>query len=57
MKDGSEAVDMYFQLGIVSMESGLSGMRMVRRKENKIMNAEESLGNGLLGMRMSIKNL
>ena len=52
MKDGSEVVDMYFQLGIVNMESGLSGMRMVRRKENKIMNAEESLGNGLLGMRM-----
>ena len=57
MKDGSVAVDMYFQLGIVNMESGLSGMRMVRRKENKIMNAEESLGNGLLGMRMVIKNL
>ena len=56
MKDGSEVVDIYFQLGIVNIESGLSGMRMVRKKENKIMNAEESLGNGLLGMRMAIRN-
>ena len=57
MKDGSVAVHIDFQLGIVNMESGLSGMRMVIRKENKIMNAEESLGNGLLGMRMAIKNM
>ena len=57
MKDGSVAVAMYFQLGIVNMENGLNGMRMVRRKENKIMNVEESLGSGLLGMRMAIKNL